>query len=233
MTRALALLLASMAAVASAQDALDDWSAVPVYHPSPENFALELRAGQHFPNLGQAFDDFFGGDLGPVLGFELDYFPLRIPYVGMVGVGLGGGWVSWEGRTREVGTTVQTEEVNSLELYPLYATLVLRVDVLPRELDVPVVLTGKIGPDVNIWRSAPGFGTEASSSGVTAGLRFAGQLAIELDFLGRRDARRLDDEWGINHTEIFAEINYSMAGEIGDGLPVGGLGWAAGLGLTF
>jgi hypothetical protein len=39
----------------------------------------------------------------------------------------------------------------------------------------------------------------------------------------------------VNHSELFFELWYSMAGELSGGgqLPLGGWGWVIGLGITF
>ena len=64
---------------------------------SSEHFAFELRVGPYRPDArstsgGNAFEDFFGGDRGPLLQLEFDGFVYRIPYVGLIGAGVSGGW---------------------------------------------------------------------------------------------------------------------------------------------
>lgn len=215
-----------------------DWSDIELYRPSVEQFVLELRPfGMHFPNIN-AFDTYFSGDVGPLLSFELDYMPVRIPYVGMIGAGISAGWVNWEGSARTAGGA-QTSEKTSLEMVPLALLLALRVDVLAREAKVPIVLTGKVGPDLFYWGSSPGprdasGAVSSGEDGWSLGVRFAGKASLELDFLAPRDARRLDDEWGINHTELFFEGYYSLAGQFSRRqLDVGGFGFTTGLGFTF
>ena len=92
------LALLQLVPVAASADP-DDWSAVPEFRGSPEHFGLELRVGMYFPlNLGDAFSsaDYFGGDVGPDLSAELHYFPGRIPYLGLLGGGIGVGWSQWD-----------------------------------------------------------------------------------------------------------------------------------------
>lgn len=198
---------------------------------SPEYLAWELlRVGIHTPNFsGDAFDRFFGGDLGPMIATEFDFLPLRIPYVGRFGVGVGFGWSEYSGQTCVApDCTTQTDESTDLRLLPLSALGVLRVDVLSRRFNVPLLVTAKIGMDAIFFRIDTGGSTTSES--VSLGLRWAVQAAFELDIINPRAAHALDQEWGINHSFLFFELYGSTAN---DPLPVGtDLSWAAGLGLS-
>ncbi|MFK7991210.1 MAG: MXAN_2562 family outer membrane beta-barrel protein [Sandaracinaceae bacterium] len=226
-----ALLAVSTTAVTARAD-FDDWTAVPEYTGSPEHFGLELRVGAYYPTgLGDLFtsSDYFGSDIGPDLSFELHYFPFRIDYIGLLGIGGGLGWSQWD--TESPGGTANVDR-NSFEILNMRALLLWRFDTLARELNVPLVLTPKFGLDVGYWQTA--LGSESPEDGWSIGPRFAGKVSLELDFLEPRAARQLDEEWGINHSEIFAEFHYSMAGEPAGGqLPINGWGWTLGLGFTF
>lgn len=237
MIRLLVSLLTPSLAVAlfapsAARADVDDWTEVDLFEPSPEYFGLELRVGSYEPlNLGDGWEEIFGTDLGPYLAGELHYFPVRIPYFGLLGVGAGLGWVQYEGTAVATSSGVQGE-TNSFELIPVSANLVWRFDTLARELRVPIVLTPKAGFDFVYWNTGTSGLTEAD--GWSIGPRFAGKVSLELDFLEPRAARQLDEEWGVNHSEIFFEAWYSMAGDLFDSqLDVSGWGWAAGLGFTF
>ena len=235
---ALAIFAALLAPTGTVHADPEDWTAPPTYSASPEHFGLELRLGVYHPEgLGPAFSspEYFGGDFGPMLSFELHYFPWRIPYIGLVGAGGGLGWSQWDtpspGSTPTGGETQETDR-NVFEIITVRPFLLLRFDTLARELNFPIVITPKIGLDVAHWLTSAGGSSEAD--GWSIGPRFAGKVSLELDFLEPRAARQLDEEWGINHSEIFFELYYSMAGElVGGQLPMSGWGWAAGLGFTF
>lgn len=211
---------------------IDDWTEVDLFEPSPEFFGIEFRVGSYRPlDLGRGWNSVFGSDLGPYLAGELHYFPGRIPYVGLLGIGAGLGWSQYEGTARATTDAAQGE-TNTFEIIPVSANLVWRFDTLARELSVPIVLTPKVGLDIVYWNTGTSGITEAD--GWSVGPRFAGKVSLELDFLEPRAARQLDEEWGVNHSEIFFEAWYSMAGDLLDSqLPVSGWGWAVGLGFTF
>ncbi len=230
----LALCAAFTSAPAAAQAGIADWTEVETFRPSPETFGLELRVGSFNPtNLGTTWSETFGGNLGPLLAFEVHYFAARIPYLGLIGAGGGIGWSQYSGLARAATTTAAQGEENSFEIVPFNLQLVWRFDTLARELGFPIVLTPKVGLDMVYWGT--GAGGVGEQDGWSIGPRFAGKVSLELDFLEARAARQLDEEWGVNHSELFFELWYSMAGELtGDSqLPLGGWGWVAGLGITF
>lgn len=228
------LALAWMGMVPSAEAQIgSEWTSVHEYEPTGERFTAELRIGTYRPSaLEPAFTDAFGGDLGPMLALELDVHLFRIPYVGPLAIGGSFGWVEWNGPASTDGGTGNVGDTG-MSLLPMALLAVLRIDVLARELDVPFVLTGKIGPDFGYYQTGVTGRTDAE--GWSIGLRWAAQVALELDFLEPRAASRLDQEWGINHSLIFFEFYGSTMGQMGGNmLPLGtDLAWAAGLQLTF
>lgn len=191
---------------------------------TPEQFALELRGGPYRPEVGPPFEESFGGDRGPMLAMELDVLVLRIPYVGHLGIGSGVGWSRYSGRAEVVGGGEAAEET-SLTLVPVPIMGVLRVDVLSRELNIPLLFTGKLSADIVFWNSETG---NDEGSGIGLGLRWGAQVALELDWFDPAAARALDEEWGINHTFTFGELYGSSAD---DDFPLGDTTWALGLGF--
>lgn len=209
-----------------------EWEGVPEFQPSAELFTFELRVGAYRPNLEPAFTNSFGGDLGPLLSLELDAHLFRIPYVGPVAIGANLGWVEWTGTATSATTTTANVGQTGMSLVPMALLAMVRIDGLARELSVPIVITPKLGLDFGYWQT--GTTGVSQAEGWSVGLRWAVQVALELDFLEPRAARRVDATWGINHTVVFFEFFGSTMGTLGSGLPVGSdLAWVAGLGVTF
>ncbi len=238
MTRAITLalgLLAFAPTLAHAQLAGSDFEPINTYEPSPERFTLELRVGAYRPeHLGSTLTQSFGGDLGPMLALELGVHIVRIPYVGPIGILGGFGWAEWTGPAVALdasGAPIGGNAGNTtLWALPLTLAAFLRVDVLARELSVPLVLVGKLGTDIGYWQASGG----SSADGWSVGMRWAVQAALELDWFDERASRRLDDDWGINHSEIFFELYGSSMGNWNGKLPIGtDLAWVVGLGITF
>lgn len=202
----------------------------PSANASPERFNLEFRVGVYEPQLsGTVFESVFGDDQGPSLGVEWGTHIYRIPYVGPVGLSVGFNRIGYSANAFVQGsTTERSSEQTTLTLWPIHALGFLRVDALAREANIPLVVTGKIGWDVVLWSTETGEVEEGS--GYSQGLRWAAQVALELDFLEPRAARMLDQEWGINHAYLFFE--YYGSGATGD-LDLSATTWAAGLGFQF
>ncbi|MGE0785280.1 MAG: MXAN_2562 family outer membrane beta-barrel protein [Sandaracinaceae bacterium] len=223
--------VATVGVASIARADIDDWTEVPQYTSSPEHFGLELRVGIYTPtSLGSTFSSpqYFGGDVGPLLSAELHYYPFRIDYLGLVGIGGGFGWSQWD--TEMPGG--MAGDRNVFEILEPRAFLVWRIDPLDYYLDIPFVFTAKLGFDFLYWLTSSGGVTDGD--GWALGPRFSGKASLVLDFLEPRAARQLDDEWGINHSEVFFEMYYSTAGDLfSSQLPVSGWGWVAGLGFTF
>jgi hypothetical protein len=214
---------------AARAQALEEWSE-PTNPASPERFAVEFRFGSYRPDTGdEAFTRYFGEGGSFLAAFEFDYLPLRLPNLLSFGVGAGIGLTSFSGKAVDASGRA-TDEETSLSLVPMNLVAVLRVVALPRLLGIPFTFAGKLGLDMVHWSASTGDNDDGS--GLSTGLRWAVQAALELDFFEPRAARALDEEWGINHTMLFFEL-YGSTAE-GGSLPVGtGLSWAAGLGLLF
>ena len=224
MTRLLcmAVLLATIGpATALAQGAAD-----PDAPMSPELFAFDIRLGPYQPySPGNGFRRFYQDDKGPMLQVELDMLPFRIPYVGRIGGGLSFGWSKHTaGGCIDADCNVRADQNNKLTLLPVTPMAVLRVDVLARELGVPLVFAGKIGADFLFWREK----ADGKDSGYGVGLHWAAQVALELDWIEPRRARGLDEDWGINHTYLFIEFFGIRTSGLRDPFT-----WAGGLGLSF
>ncbi|MEY4577076.1 MAG: hypothetical protein RL701_1779, partial [Pseudomonadota bacterium] len=59
----------------------------------------------------------------------------------------------------------------------------------------------------------------------------SGQLALDLDTFEPGGARALDEEWGINHSYVFFEVQHFFPSA--KSLEIGGTSWLLGLGFVF
>jgi hypothetical protein len=222
------LALLAMAAPARAQMD-DDADVAPREFESAERFGLEFRIGPYSPDMGgnDAFDTVFDDDIGPMLALEFDVIAWRLKKVLSIG---GGGII---GRAGFDGTTlspagVETSEETTLEIIPLGLLAVLRIDALSRQFSVPFNFAGKLGYQWAYWDTNSGGQDDAS--GWSDGLVWGAQVALDLDTLEKRQARMLDEEYGINHSFLFFEL-FSFEPS-SSSLEIGGLQWTAGLGFV-
>lgn len=242
------------------------------------NVFFELRFGPYLPSLAssgekgaQAFNNVFGFDCGAPagssgsgkaaarfhFGLEVDVVPLRIPYVGAFGLGVGWGFTrfgalaQYKGTATAGTTTVNcSEQSTSLTIMPMHASLVLRVDELMRRTGIPIVPYGKAGIGLQWWRAATDTGTEqlckasdgsygpctagatadATGMGLTPSMHFAVGGMLSLSFIDPRATAGLSDSTGLGHVYLFGEF-YSDALTLSPSkvMHVGATSWVAGL----
>jgi opacity protein-like surface antigen len=216
---------------------------------SSQNFAIEFRASPYKPNVdsdpalnGQTpYKNVFRDVPRLFVGAEIDWQVLRIPHFGSLGPGLSAGYTTASDPASFTmphnGTTV-SGETTSLWIAPFTLSAVLRVDVLWRDLGIPVVPYAKLGVAYALWRASNTLGTSSadgvSGTGFSLGTHVGLGLAIDLNPFDPYSAQNLDDAMGINNTYIFAEWdwdNYTGLGFQSDPLRVGGSNWIFGLAL--
>jgi hypothetical protein len=224
-----ALGLSCVAASASAQ--ISDEMPPDTGYISPERMIAEFRVGPYQPDMGgnDAFKTFFGDDLGPLLELELDVIAFRIKDVLYLSGGGTIGTANFHGKTVVSPNGMDTSEETTLALLPLNLLAALRVDILARKLSVPFIVTGKLGYQWMHWDTDSGGADDVS--GWSVGYIWAAQFALDLDTFDRHAARAMDEEWGINHSFVFFELNGFVTSDAS--LPIGDHTWTAGLGFVF
>jgi hypothetical protein len=200
-------------ASARAPDTFEEEYAKPIVIESSMWFAFEMKLGPYQLNP-EAFRATFDNDHGWLLGTELDITAYHVPYVGQLNVGLGWGWANYEAKAPVVPGGASSGENTEFTIFPMSILAVLRVDALARYTVVPLTFAGKLGFDMVRWKATTG--DSKDGDGLNRGLRWGAQAALELDFLDRKAARRLDDDFEINHTFLLFEYFESMTKGTGD-----------------
>ncbi|WP_437930012.1 MXAN_2562 family outer membrane beta-barrel protein [Sorangium sp. So ce291] len=208
---------------------------------SPQSFAFELRFGPYSPEVDEEFSGTgpykatFGDSQQFYFGMEFDWLPLRIPYVGLIGPGVGWGYTSGSAGAFEADTAIRTEEVTSLTIMPMHLSAVVRADELMRRTGIPIVPYAKVGLGMGLWYSVSGPRTAkvdgVRGEGITWGTHLALGGMLTLNWLDRRAASQLDEATGINHTYLFGEWTYANLDGLGSRpqMHVGASTWVAGL----
>jgi hypothetical protein len=218
-----------------------DWRQGTRRRESPQNWAFELRFGSYRPRVDEEFEGGAApfkqvfGDKGRFLfGFELDWQALRIPYVGTLGPGFGWGYTSMSSPAKLSGTDTNSAESTKLWIMPMHLVAVLRIDVLPREVSIPLVPYGKVGMGYALWKASNELGASnfegTLGKGSSYGLHYAVGAALQLDFLDSSATQQLDNSVGINHAYAYFELVWSDLGGMRDGqMHVGTKSWVTGL----
>ncbi len=210
------------------------------------NFAFEVRFGPYHPEVDEEFggtgpySKVFDDDPQFYFGLELDWMPLRIPYVGVIGPGFGWGYTSTSRLALRSGCTptdqdnCESGQETSLTIMPMHLSGVLRIDELMRRTGVPIVPYGKLGIGLGTWSSSAGSDT-AKAGGVvgedtTMGLHMALGAMLTLNFLERRSSATLYETTGVRHAALFGEwMNAQLDGFGGPKMHIGTSTWVVGL----
>ena len=211
---------------------------------SPQNAAFELRFGRYLPNVDDEFngaatpfEDTFGNDMRWLVGFEVDWQLLRIPMIGTLGPGFGWGYTKATAKAPLASGTGRSDQKTTLEVMPMYLVGVLRLDVVTRETDVPLLPWAKLGLGYALWWSGDGSDTSRDDNkrlgrGTSYGYQYALGIGLLLDALDPESAIQMDANTGVNNSYLFAEWYVSnLDGFGGDRMQVGTNTWMIGLAL--
>ena len=147
----------------------------------------------------------------------------------------------------QVPNCTRSSDTTAINLIPLTLEAVYRFDVLALRYKVPLVPYFKIGLCFDFWFMQGGDGVVAKhlipnadghddkGYGGTLGFVMHPGLAILLDVFNMAAAQTLDSELGINHTYLFAELNYANLTGFGfkDKLNLSDTSWNAGVAFEF
>ncbi|WP_437667270.1 MXAN_2562 family outer membrane beta-barrel protein [Sorangium sp. So ce1182] len=251
-TAASAALLVASAASAQTRGSASNWRqtdrssvARDERFGSPQSFAFELRFGPYSPEVDEEealagaapYRTTFGDVQQFYFGLELDWLPLRVPYVGLIGPGVGWGYTSKSTGAFAAGTTTKTDEQTSLTVMPMHLSAVARFDELMRRTGIPIVPYAKAGLGMGLWYSVSGPRAAnvdgVRGEGITWGTHLALGGALALNWLDRRSSSQLDESTGINHTYLFGEWMYANLDGLGSSpqMHVGTSTWVLGLAL--
>lgn len=196
---------------------------------SAERFIVEFHGGPYEPGSDDtSINGVLNDDAGPLLSMNIEYILLRVPDVLYGSIGGGIGWMKFTGNARDASGGVVSEETD-LSVIPLQAIAALRIDALPRKLQIPFSFGAKLGWEWAFWSTGTGERTDAR--GWSLGLLYGAQVLLDLDTFEPAAARAMDEEWGINHSFLFFEfMKFSPTDK---SLPIGDTYWSVGLGFVF
>jgi len=247
-----------VANVARAQDADGALSGRHNNYASPQHFEAELRFAPFSPAIDSdpslhgatPYATVFGTSPRILVSAELDWQVIRFPHFGTLGPGVGIGYTAMSAAALFASPhgptqTLISGETTSLDIFPFDAVAVLRIDVLWRDVGIPIVPYLKAGFGMSLWRATNTLGTSVYTTGTgqsvageghSIGTHFAAGVGFNLNVLDEYAARSWDEAMGVNGTYLFAEWAREDLDGLGlqaDPLRVGGTSWNFGLAFEF
>lgn len=238
------LLVAAAAQAQSANLHGGEWRRAnrPTNPDDEQSFVFEIRFGPYYPQVDEEFsispgpyERAFDNDPQFYFGLELDWLPLRIPWVGIIGPGFGWGYTATSANAKITGQETESAQETSLTIMPMHLSAVARFDEIMRRTVVPVVPYLKLGLGLGLWSAGTSSET-AVQDGVlgrdtTWGIHFALGAMLSLNFLDPRSGSQLNQSVGIGNIYVFGEwMNANLDG-IGSRpqMHIGSSSWVLGL----
>lgn len=212
---------------------------------SPQYAALEVRFGPYRPHVDSEFNgsatpfaNSFGSGESIMGGIEADYQFLRIPHLGTLAGGFGFSYVQYQADAPFADGSGASKHPMGLWIMPFSGLGVLRVDVLARDMSIPLVPYVKAGLVYALWESRDASRTSQTENGEKAlgdelGLTANLGLMLELNFLAPQHAIDMDIASGVNHAYAFGEWAFSSVDTFGTGMQVGSSTWVLGLAIEY
>ncbi len=206
-------------------------------------FLLEVRFGPYAPRVDMEFNgkatpyaDFFGTSPKVYFGLELDWLPVRLPYVGTVGAAFGWGRVTSSGKAKTAGADAGSD--TALTINPMYVDAVVRFDALTRSTSMPLVPYIKGGVGIGMWQGTGPSGTSAvggvTGQGTSLGPHLAIGGALALNAFDRRTAMAMRHETGIQQAYVWGEWMLAALGAGAENvMQVGASTGVAGLAIEY
>lgn len=240
------VLLGATRPAAATDDALKDTRSVGrEAYRTKQHGAVEIRLGPYRPNV----DDEFGGTATPfadiygtgdtvMFGLEGDWQAIRIPHFGTLGPGLQVSFATFsQFALLEADPTQRSAQPTNTWFLPFSALAVLRIDVLAREVKIPLVPYLKVGGTMTLWETTDGVGVAEANGvggqGISTGLFGAAGLMILLNPIAPQMALDMDNSTGVNNAYLFGEWILSDVSSFDQGLQTGDSTWQAGVTLEF
>jgi hypothetical protein len=216
---AMVLMISFLGAISARADGIE----------SDINGEFEIKFGEYLPAIDSEFsgtgpyETVFGP--GGSLYAELEYDHYLSREYGGLAVGLGIGYMSAGGN----GILADgTNSVDSTDIWvvPLRLSLVYRLDLPARDLNIPIVPYFKVGADYYLWwiESAAGIasyrnpetGDLDEGRGSTLGWHTAFGVQFLLDVLSPMMSRTFDASSGVNNSYLFIEMLTAEVDDFGD-----------------
>lgn len=176
----------------------------PAFSESPRHWTIGLSGTNYHPDkLSQyMWDEVYGS--GGHLMLEGEFGWEFFKYFGILGTSLRGGFFRERGYglISENGGVKRTSARDHIfYIFPLRWSLFYRIEFIK---DQPLIPYGRGGFDWHFFMEKIVDG-KTSEKGVASGYHWGGGLIFVLDFLDKKHANKIEEDFGVNYTGIFVE----------------------------
>jgi hypothetical protein len=185
------------------------------------HWSMEIKGGEFTPAL-KDWSQFYGKKNMPEFGASLAYKILR-----QIEVGVGAGSIWGKGRSYAAAHGIYVGRV-TYNLYPVNAFVLARGIVREDQLVVPYIGGG--------WTRVyyqEKIEDQQTARGHADGYHVRGGLQLSLDFIDQHASNRMYLDYGIYHTYLFVEAEYSRAIVRSVSTNLGGTAYLGGLLFEF
>jgi hypothetical protein len=196
-------------------------AATPALAASPRWGTVDVGMQGYYPNIDSEFptrpgvyETMFGSGRGWM--FQLGISRALFTKVGSLELGLRTGYFQDKGKGIVAGTNPPTRSADdtTFKIVPTSLALTYRFDWLADRWNVPLAPYGRAALERYNWWTTGGSGSWSKEGG-TNGWSVTGGIGFLLDFLDPTLARELDQDSGVNHTFLYAEITKSRIDDFG------------------
>jgi hypothetical protein len=185
---------------------------------SPRWGSFDVAVGTYRPDVDSEFSSApfpYQGAFGTKKGwmFRLAIARSIFTKAGSLEAGASAGFFQQSGHGQLATGGVSPDETK-FRMIPTSLFLTYRFDLLADRWNVPLAPYGRVALERYNWWVTDGSGS-TSKDGATNGWSIAGGLALLLDFFDPGLAREMDQDSGVNHTYLFAEVKRAEVDDFG------------------
>jgi len=176
----------------------------PGFSESPRNWTVSLSGTNYYPDKLSRYmwDEIYGSGghfmIEGEIGFEF------FKYFGVLGTSIRGGFFREKGYgliEKDGGYEPSSARDHIFYLFPLRWSLFYRLEFMR---DQPLIPYGRGGADWHFFMEKIVDG-KTTEKGVVSGYHYGGGVILVLDFIDKKHASKMDEDFGVNYTGIYAE----------------------------
>jgi hypothetical protein len=178
----------------------------PAFSESPRHWTISLLGTNYHPDKLSEYrwDEIYGSGGHFMIEGEFGFEFFNFRYFGVLGTSLRGGFFREKGYglIEEDGVyTPSSARDHIFYLFPLRWSLFYRLEFMR---DQPLVPYGRGGFDWHFFMEKIVDG-KTTEKGVVSGYHYGGGIILVLDILDKKHAAKMDEDFGVNYTGIYAE----------------------------